>query len=65
MKDQVKTLQQRGVRGVRGVYSGDADEETHAQIHNGESQLAFMSPEAVLTKLERGDMLREISGICC
>ena len=33
MKDQVKTLYSRGVRGVR---IGDADEETHAQIYNGQ-----------------------------
>ena len=42
MKDQVKTLQQRG---VRSVYVGDADEEAHEQIHNGEFQLLFISPK--------------------
>ena len=47
MKDQVKTLQQRG-----------ADEEAREQIHNGEFQLLFISPEAVLTNPEWRDMLQ-------
>ena len=55
MKDQVKTLQQRG---VRSVYVGDADEEAREQIHNGEFQLLFISPEAVLTNPEWRDMLQ-------
>ena len=55
MKDQVQTLQRKG---VRGVYVGDADEATRSQIHNGEFQLVFMSPEAVLTNPEWRDMLQ-------
>ncbi len=53
MKDQVKTLMEKG---VKAVFYGDVREDTE-KLKNGEYSLMFFSPEGLLCNMEWREML--------
>ena len=56
MKDQVQSLERKGVKAVF-LHSGTCD-ETKAGIYEGQYQLLFMSPETLLRDKEWRDILQ-------
>jgi len=55
MKDQVRQMTERN---VKAVYVGEIDDATETEVCEGQFQLVYLSPEALLTNSTWRDMLQ-------
>ena len=55
MKDQVRQMTERN---VKAVYVGEIDDATETEVCEGQFQLVYLSPEALLTNATWCDMLQ-------